>query len=111
MMTGDVGGCDKIVPLWRFYFPNTHFIIFVVDSKDSERIVGKGNLWTLADQGVFNDPSRPNLQIAHEALHTFMKEPELRGLPVLIFANKQVGSGALCSEQLLRGLHLNAFLH
>lgn len=35
----DVGGQDKIRPLWRHYFSNTHGIIFVVDSNDRERIV------------------------------------------------------------------------
>ena len=28
----DVGGQDKIRPLWRYYFQNTQGIIFVVDS-------------------------------------------------------------------------------
>lgn len=30
----DVGGQDKIRPLWRHYFQNTHGLIFVVDSND-----------------------------------------------------------------------------
>lgn len=34
----DVGGQDKIRPLWRHYFQNTDAIIFVVDSNDKERI-------------------------------------------------------------------------
>jgi GTPase SAR1 family protein len=85
---GDVGGCDKIRPLWRHYFQNCQFIIFVVDSKDRERIVTKGERWVLSDQGILH--GRGNLSIAHEALHTFMAETELLGLPVLVFANKQV---------------------
>lgn len=84
---GDVGGCDKIRPLWRHYFQNTSFIIFVVDSKDKERIVAKGSKWALSDQGVLHGGG--DLSIAHEALHTFMSETELLGLPVLILANKQ----------------------
>ena len=36
----DVGGQDKIRPLWRHYFQNTQGLIFVVDSND--RSVG---LW------------------------------------------------------------------
>lgn len=35
----DVGGQDKIRPLWRHYFQNTQGLIFVVDSNDRERIV------------------------------------------------------------------------
>jgi hypothetical protein len=33
----DVGGQDKIRPLWRHYYQNTQGIIFVVDSNDRER--------------------------------------------------------------------------
>ena len=34
----DVGGQDKIRPLWRHYFQNTQGLIYVVDSNDKERI-------------------------------------------------------------------------
>ena len=34
----DVGGQDKIRPLWRDYYQNTQGLIFVVDSNDSDRI-------------------------------------------------------------------------
>ena len=37
----DVGGQDKIRPLWRHYFQNTQGLIFVVDSNDRERIDGE----------------------------------------------------------------------
>jgi len=33
----DVGGQDKIRPLWRHYFANTQGLIFVVDSNDRDR--------------------------------------------------------------------------
>jgi len=34
----DVGGQDKIRPLWRHYFQNTQGLIFVIDSNDRDRI-------------------------------------------------------------------------
>ena len=34
----DVGGQDKIRPLWRHYYQNTQGVIFVVDSNDRERV-------------------------------------------------------------------------
>ncbi|XP_037675046.1 ADP-ribosylation factor 1-like isoform X2 [Choloepus didactylus] len=34
----DVGGQDKIRPLWRHYFQNTQGLIFVVDSNEQERV-------------------------------------------------------------------------
>lgn len=33
----DVGGQDKIRPLWRHYFVGTQALIFVIDSCDHER--------------------------------------------------------------------------
>lgn len=34
----DVGGCDKIRPLWKHYYQNTQVLIFIVDSNDLERV-------------------------------------------------------------------------
>jgi len=62
----DVGGQDKIRPLWRHYFQNTQGLIFVVDSNDRERI-GE----------------------AHDELHKMLNEDELREAVLLVFANKQ----------------------
>jgi hypothetical protein len=33
----DVGGCDKIRPLWRHYFQNTDGVVFMVDANDRDR--------------------------------------------------------------------------
>jgi len=62
----DVGGQDKIRPLWRHYFQNTQGIIFVVDSNDRDRIVE-----------------------AREELQRMLNEDELRDAMLLVFANKQ----------------------
>jgi len=62
----DVGGQDKIRPLWRHYFQNTQGLIFVVDSNDRERILE-----------------------AKEELEKMLNEDELRNAVLLIFANKQ----------------------
>lgn len=34
----DVGGQEKLRPLWRHYFNNTDGLIFVVDCRDKDRI-------------------------------------------------------------------------
>ena len=34
----DVGGQEKLRPLWKHYFNNTDGLIFVVDSADRERM-------------------------------------------------------------------------
>jgi len=62
----DVGGQDKIRPLWRHYFQNTDGLIFVVDSNDRERIAE-----------------------ARDELNRMLAEDELRDAVVLVFANRQ----------------------
>ena len=62
----DVGGQDKIRPLWRHYFQNTQGIIFVVDSNDRDRVTE-----------------------AREELQRMLNEDELRDALLLVFANKQ----------------------
>ena len=62
----DVGGQDKIRPLWRYYYQGTQGLIFVVDSNDRDRI-GE----------------------AHDELHRMLSEQDLRDAVVLILANKQ----------------------
>ncbi|KMT09761.1 hypothetical protein BVRB_6g127420 [Beta vulgaris subsp. vulgaris] len=62
----DVGGQDKIRPLWRYYFHNTQGFIFVVDSNDIERIME-----------------------ARDELHKMLNDDELRDATLLVFANKQ----------------------
>ena len=34
MVMWDIGGGSKIRMLWRHYYPNTHLIVFVIDSTD-----------------------------------------------------------------------------
>lgn len=62
----DVGGQDKIRPLWRHYFSNTDALIFVVDSNDVER-----------------------QEQATQELHRLLDEDELRDSVLLVYANKQ----------------------
>jgi ADP-ribosylation factor protein 1 len=33
----DVGGCDKIRPLWRHYYQNTQVVVFIADMDDDDR--------------------------------------------------------------------------
>ncbi|XP_060075407.1 ADP-ribosylation factor 4 [Ylistrum balloti] len=80
----DVGGQDKIRPLWRHYFQNTQGLIFVVDSNDRERI----------DE-------------AKEELNKMLNEDELRDAMLLVFANKQDLPNALSVGEITERLGLN----
>lgn len=62
----DVGGQDKIRPLWRHYFSGTQGLIFVIDSNDRQRI----------DE-------------ARQELHRIILDREMKEALLLVFANKQ----------------------
>jgi ADP-ribosylation factor protein 1 len=62
----DVGGQDKIRPLWRHYYQNTEGVIYVVDSNDRERI----------DEAALE-------------LQKVLREDELRDATLLVLCNKQ----------------------
>lgn len=74
----DVGGQDKIRPLWRHYYQNTQGLIFVVDSNDRDRV-----------------------DAARDELHRMLNEDELRESILLVFANKQVGVLSLREQRVV----------
>uniref|UniRef100_A0A8C9Y0I5 ARF GTPase 5 n=1 Tax=Sander lucioperca TaxID=283035 RepID=A0A8C9Y0I5_SANLU len=81
----DVGGQDKIRPLWRHYFQNTQGLIFVVDSNDRERVAESA-----------------------EELTKMLTEDELKDAVLLVFANKQDLPNALTVSELTDKLGLHA---
>ena len=62
----DVGGQDKIRPLWRHYYTGTQALIFVVDCADTDRI-----------------------EEAKMELHRIINDREMKDAIILIYANKQ----------------------
>ncbi|XP_064399518.1 ADP-ribosylation factor 4-like [Halichondria panicea] len=81
----DVGGQDKIRPLWRHYFQNTDGLIFVVDSNDRERI----------DE-------------AKDELKNMLVEEDLRKCVILVFANKQDLPNAMSVSDIQEKLGLSS---
>lgn len=74
----DVGGQDKIRPLWRHYYTGTQGLIFVVDCADRDRV----------DE-------------ARQELHRIINDREMRDAIILVFANKQdLPDGMLISSDL-----------
>jgi len=87
----DVGGQDKIRPLWRHYYQNTQGVIFVVDSNDRDRIDD--------EKGFENN--------AKEELSRMLSEDELRDAVLLVFANKQDLPNAMKVQEVTERLGLN----
>ncbi|KAJ1650935.1 ADP-ribosylation factor, Arf Arf6 [Dispira simplex] len=80
----DVGGQDKIRPLWRHYYTGTQGLIFVVDSADRDRI----------DE-------------ARQELHRIISDREMKDCLLLVFANKQDLPGAMSPTEVTEKLGLN----
>ena len=72
----DVGGRDKIRPLYRHYFANTQALIYVIDSNDRERVKSAG-----------------------EELTSMLREDELRDACLVVLANKQDLENAMSVDE------------
>jgi len=81
----DVGGQDKIRPLWRHYYQNTSALIFVVDSNDRDRV-----------------------SEAREELTKMLAEEEMRDAALLVYANKQDLPNAMPAAEVTDKLQLSA---
>ncbi|KAJ1723413.1 Arf GTPase arf1 [Coemansia erecta] len=84
----DVGGQDKIRPLWRHYFQNTQGIIYVIDSNDRDRITE-----------------------ARDELQRMLNEDELRDAKLLVFANKQDLPNTMSASDITEKLGLKSLSH
>ena len=62
----DVGGQQRLRPLWQHYFQNSEGLIYIVDSNDPERFAE-----------------------ASEELQSIVTDDRMRGVPVMMLANKQ----------------------
>ena len=79
----DVGGQDKVRPLWKSYTRNTDGIVFVVDSVDIER-----------------------MEEARVELIRIARTQENLGVPILVVANKQDLPGAKDAAEVEKLLNL-----
>ncbi|XP_061112049.1 ADP-ribosylation factor-like protein 4A, partial [Conger conger] len=79
----DVGGQERLRPLWRAYTRGADGLVFVVDSVDAER-----------------------LEEARAELHKVARLAENHGVPVLVVANKQDLRGSLAPAQIQEALAL-----
>ena len=61
----DIGGQFKLRGLWSHYFDNTQGLIYVVDSNDADRVAESA-----------------------EALSMVLSDEQMRGVPILVYANK-----------------------
>ena len=84
----DMGGHEKIRPLWRHQYSSTHAVIFVIDTNDSTRY---------ADVKL--------------QLDTILMTPELQGKPILVCYNKWQLSGIHVLPEIQNYLNLKCGRH
>lgn len=94
----DVGGCDKIRPLWRHYYQNTQAVIFCVDSNDRERMNSREG----------HDPQR-DFDSARGLLRMTLDEDELKDAVVLVLANKQDLPNAMSVEEVAAAMNVGDY--
>ena len=87
----DVGGQDKIRPLWAHYYEGTQGVIFVVDANDKDRI----------------DESAGLENNAKKELSSMMSSDDLKEAVLLVFANKQDLPDAMRQKDVEERLGLN----
>jgi ADP-ribosylation factor-like protein 3 len=80
----DIGGQKTIRPYWRNYFDHTDALIFVIDSSDQKRMRETG-----------------------EELDLLLDDDKLKGVPLLVLANKQDLLNSLSPEEISEELRLN----
>jgi len=84
----DIGGQDRIRPLWRHYYMGTHGLVFVVDSND-----------------------RDHIEDAREELMKVLSEPEMLDAVLLVFANKQDLPNSMSASEVTEKLGLQSLCH
>lgn len=87
----DVGGQDRLRPLWRHYYPKTNALVYVIDSSDTERF----------------EESKKHLYKVIQELKT---TSSAKGVLLLVFANKQDLPGAKTAKELAEMLELKSLM-
>eukprot|EP00105_Crassostrea_gigas_P006695 XP_011420731.1 PREDICTED: ADP-ribosylation factor-like [Crassostrea gigas] len=77
VMFWDVSSRALERPLWRYYYPNTQGIVYVVDSNDWDRMTE-----------------------ARVLLHNILSDDELKGVPVAIALNKRDLKNCMTKEEM-----------
>ena len=86
----EVGGSDKMRPLWYHFYNAMVAVIFVFDSKDRDQ---------------------ERCDIAFDELHKLSSDLAEKDIPFLIFANKQDCEGAMTMEEVERVLQPHDLRH
>jgi len=121
----DVGGQEKLRPLWRHYFNNTDGLIYVVDCQDTDRLQRAASEFKVKSHVAASEGSGHWLRECHSLslltlrsraadiwiclLQSIIEDPLMRHSAILVFANKQdlVRTADPAMQALHRMFHVN----
>jgi ADP-ribosylation factor-like protein 3 len=83
----DIGGQQSIRPYWRNYYDKTDAVIYVIDSSDDKRLDETGT-----------------------ELSGLLSESKLKGVPLLVFTNKQDLLNAKEGKEIIADLKLRTII-
>jgi ADP-ribosylation factor-like protein 6 len=83
----DMGGAKKFRSMWELYYRDVQGVIFVIDSSDKLRLV-----------------------LVRDEIRLLMEHPDLKGVPILFFANKADLPGAKTPQELVDELGLSEMI-
>eukprot|EP00976_Prorocentrum_cordatum_P091006 1188354-Prorocentrum_minimum.AAC.4 len=117
----DVGGQEKLRPLWRHYFNNTDGLIYVVDALDKDRIGKAASEFKVCGAVYVAVASlfRPSLQVTPGCTTSPMEtglfrqivnDPLMRNSAILVMANKQDLPGVLSPSEICEAFDMHSLL-
>lgn len=83
----DMGGAKKFRSMWELYYRDVQGVIFVIDSADKLRLV-----------------------LVREEIRLLAEHPDLKGVPILFYANKADIAGAKTPQELVDELGLSELM-
>ncbi|XP_074560717.1 ADP-ribosylation factor-like isoform X1 [Curcuma longa] len=104
----DVGGQEKLRPLWRHYFSNTDALLRMeIHSNFGTTDCNMSSHWIY----VVDSLDRERIGKAREEFQTIIRDPFMLNSVILVFANKQDLKGAMTPMEVSEGLGLYDLRH
>ncbi|KAL3650622.1 hypothetical protein CASFOL_007025 [Castilleja foliolosa] len=102
----DVGGQEKLRPLWRHYFNNTDGLAVRAFESDLMGIHVLEDLLNLIKIYVVDSLDRERIGRAKAEFQTIIRDPFMLNAVILVLANKQDMKGAMTPMEVCEGLGL-----
>lgn len=111
MNVWDIGGARKIRPYWRNYFENTDVLVSYFNYSNIITSLRRGALnfcfFLFTKIYVVDSADVKRLEETGQELSELLLEEKLKGVPLLVYANKQDLGQAVTAAEIAEGLGLH----